>query len=128
MPRRGGCGELGYDGTNPAGMVLAFLLARGFRGFNDTLTEADPKTALSLAAERGILQAYEQLAANLGRPAKTDDNIDAALRAALLQLAIGEATLAQATAKLIGSDNLLCGRLKELVKRHFKLESTALKF
>jgi hypothetical protein len=124
----GGCGELGHDGTNAAGRVLAFLLARGFRGFNDTLIDTEPKTALSTAAERGILHAYEQISADLGGPAKTNDNVDAALCAALLQLAIGEATLAQATAKLIGSDDLLTRRLAELVKRHFKLESTALKF
>ena len=88
----------------------------------------DPKTELSTAAERGILKAYEDLSRNLGGPAKSNDDVDAALRAALLQLAAGEETHAQATAKLIRSDDLLCRRLAELVKRHFKLESTALKF
>lgn len=124
----GGCGQLGQDGTNAAGRVLAFLLSRDLRGLNDTLIVTDPKAALSTAAQRGILKAYEDLSRNLGGPAKSNDDVDAALRAALLQLAAGEETHAQATAKLIRSDDLLCRRLAELVKRHFKLESTALKF
>ena len=107
--------------------MLAFLLSRGLRGFNDSLIETNPKDALSTAAERGILQAYKHLSGGLGGPATTNDNVDAALRAALLQLAVGETPLAQATAKLIGSDDLLRGRLAELVKSHFKLDSTVLK-
>jgi hypothetical protein len=123
----GGCGELGHDRTNPASRVLAFLLSGGLRDFNDTLVVTEPKTALSTAAERGILRAYEQLSAELSGPVKSNESVDAALLAALLQLAVGEATLAQATAKVIGSDDLLCRRIAELVKRHFELESTALK-
>lgn len=123
----GGCGDLGHDGTRAAGTILAFLLSRGFRGFNETLIETKPSDSLSKAAERGILQAYRQLSGALSGPAKTNDHVDVALRAALLQLAVGETALAQATAKLIGSDGLLRRRLAELVKGHFKLETAVLK-
>jgi hypothetical protein len=123
----GGCGELGSDGTKAAGRLLALLLSRGFRGFNDSLIETIPKSTLSTAAERGILQAYRQLFGGVSGPAKTNGDADTALRAALLQFAVGETALAQATAKLIGSDDLLRERLAELVKRHFKLETSVLK-
>ena len=123
----GGCGDLGSDGTKAAGRLLAFLLSRGFRGFNELLIETVPKSALSTAAERGISQAYRQLSGSNAGPANANDDVDAALRAALLQYAVGETVLAQATAKLISSDDLLRRRLAELVKSHFKLETSVLK-
>ena len=45
-----------------------------------------------------------------------------------LQFAVGDTKLAQATVKLIGSDELLTQRLAALVKSHFNLESSVLKF
>jgi hypothetical protein len=105
---------------------MAYVLSRRLDVIDRPLTVTDPKPALSFAAERGLSRICLGLGAvssKLSGSLKTDASVDAALRATLLQYAIGDGKAAKETAKLIGSDDLLRGRLAELVHDHFKLET-----
>lgn len=124
----GGCDDLKSSGEKAGGRVMAFLLSRGFRIVDGTLIVTEPKRALSTAAERGISNIHDELSGLANGPLKAEASIDAALRSALLQFAVGDIKLAQATVKLIGSDDLLTQRLSALVKNHFNLEASVLKF
>jgi hypothetical protein len=125
----GGCDDLKSDGAKAAGRVMAYLLSRGFRVIDRPLTETVPKKALSIAAERGISSICEGLDAESGKlsgPLHAETNVHVVLRAALQQFAVGDVTLAQATANLIGSDVLFRKGLAALVRSHFGLESSTL--
>lgn len=124
----GGCGEIGSDGSRAAGRVMAYVLSRGLAVIDQPLIESEKK-ALSGAAEQGLSYLCFGLGAVSGKlsgPLKADVDVDFALRAALLQFAIGEVKSAKETVKLIGSDGLLRDRLAVLVQDHFKLKSDVL--
>jgi hypothetical protein len=126
----GGCNDLGSDGQSATVRVMAYVLSGGLRVIDRPLIETAPKKAFSTAATRGISSLCAGLDAESGKlsgPLKADTNVDAALRAAMLQLAAGDDQLARETAKLIGSDELLKKRLAALVRGHFGFESSVLK-
>jgi hypothetical protein len=125
----GGCHEQGKEGDGAGGRVIAYILSRETEALDKPLVETDPKKALSTAVERGlshICMALGTISGRLSGPLTSDSSVDAALRAALLQYAIGERTAANETTKLIGSDDLFRARLATMVEDHFGLKSTVL--
>ena len=125
----GGCQDQGKEGDGAAGRVIAYVLSRKTSAIDKPLIVTDPKKSLSTAVERGLSQICMALGAISGKlkgPLKSDDNVDAALRAALLQYAEGERKAANETTKLIGSDDLFRRRLGSMVEDHFGLKSDLL--
>jgi hypothetical protein len=105
----GGCNDLGKDGYQAAGRVIAYILSRG--------TNVIKLEKASL--DRGLFEIRVSLGASAGKlagPIKVDVNVDAVLRAALLQYAMGEFSAAKQTASFIGSDEIFKNRLSNLAK------------
>jgi hypothetical protein len=126
---QGGCGDVGTNGDRAAGRVIGYVLSRDLPIIDEPLIVTNPKKALSAAAERGISRLCFGLGATSNKlegPLKASATVDAALRAALLQFALGESNAAKETAALISSDDLFRERLAELVQDHFGLRSELL--
>jgi hypothetical protein len=105
----GGCNDRGKDGAGAAGRVIAQILSRDISTIDKPLIETDPEKALSSGVDTGlsrILNALKATSGTLDGPLKSHDSVDAALRAALLQYASGEASAAVETASLVGSDDI----------------------
>lgn len=125
----GGCQEQGKPGDGAAGRVIAYILSRKLTAIDKPLIVTDPKKALSFAVDRGLSRICLALGAMSGKfdgPLESHANVDAVLRAALLQYAIGEPDVAKETTKLIGSVDLFRDRLGTMVEAHFGLKSDAL--
>jgi hypothetical protein len=125
----GGCHEQGKEGDGAAGRVIAYILSRKARAIDKPLIVTDPKKALSFGVERGLSQiclALGAISKKLNGPLKLDTSVDATLRAAMLQYAIGERKAAKETVALIGSDDLFHQRLAAMVEAHFGLKSDVL--
>jgi hypothetical protein len=126
----GGCNDRGKDGSRSAGRVIAHILSRSTSAIDEPLVDTDPKRALSAGVDTGLQRiqlALKAMSGKLDGALKSNDSVDAVLRAALLQLASGEVNAAVETTRLIGSDDIFRKRLAAMVKEHFGLESEVLK-
>jgi hypothetical protein len=122
----GGCNDKGKEGDAAAGRVIAYVLSRQIAAIDKSLIVTDPKKALSFGVERGVARISLMLGAvakKLKGPLTSNADIDAALRAALLQYALGELKAASETAGLILSSDLFYERLSHMVEQHFGLKS-----
>ena len=81
---------------------------------------------MSILVFHRIQSALGATSEQLQGPLKSDDSVDAALRAALLQYSSGEINAAKSTASLIGSDDIFRERLASMVEDHFGLKSSVL--
>jgi hypothetical protein len=125
----GGCNDRGKTGERAAGRVTAQILARNITAVNDALIRTEPKKALSDGVEMGLSRIVRALKADSGKlkgPLKSDDSVDAVLRAALLQHAGGQLNAAIETISLIGSDDIFRQRLAKMVEKHFGIKSADL--
>ena len=125
----GGCNDRGKTGERAAGRVVAQILSRNLTSINKPLMITDPKKALSNGVETGLSRIVIALQADSGKldgPLKSNESVDAALRAALLQYASGQASAAIDTASLIGSDDIFRKRLAKMVENHFGVQSSVL--
>ena len=125
----GGCNDRGKTGERAAGRVVAQILSRKITTINEQLIVTEPKKALSDGVEFGLSRILNVLKANAGKldgPLKSEDRVDAVLRAALLQHASGELNAAIETASLIKSDDIFRARLAAIVEDHFGLKSKLL--
>ena len=105
----GGCNDLGKDGYQAAGRMIAYILSRG----------ANVLKLDKAPVDRGLFDIRVSLGASAGKlkgPLKFDVSVDAVLRAALLQYAMGEAGAAKQTASLVASDEIFENRLSKLAK------------
>jgi hypothetical protein len=89
----------------------------------------EPRQSLSFAAESGLSRLMLRLGAmsnKLDGALKSETSADAALRAALLQIAVGDKDGARRTARLIGSGDLVRRRLAKLSFDRFGIETDIL--
>jgi len=122
----GGCNDKGKEGDNAAGRVIAYVLSRQTAAIDKPLIVTDPKKALSAGVERGVARICLALGAvgkKLNGPLTSIADVDATLRAALLQYALDEPKAALETAGLISSSDLFYERLAHMINQHFGLKS-----
>jgi hypothetical protein len=125
----GGCRDKGSDGHDAAARFMAYVLARDIDCVDDAMKITEPRQGLSFAAESGLMRLMLRLDAisnKLGGALKSETSADAALRAALLQFAVGDKDGAKRTACLIGSDDLVRHRLAKLSFDRFGIETDIL--
>ena len=106
--------------------VMAWLLARDIDAVDQALREGSD---LSDQADLGLQQAIMMLGAGNSRlkgPLRKKTRTEAAVRAALLQLALGDQTGARDTTRLMASDDHVVGALVRLCEDHFGFRPRAL--
>jgi hypothetical protein len=120
------CDFMDDPGHRAAARVMAWLLAREIDVIDDALREGPD---LSHHGDLGLTQLIMMLGAGNGRlkgPLRRKARTEAALRAALLQLALGDQVAAKDTTRLIGSDEHVVRALVRLAKDHFGFRPQAL--
>jgi hypothetical protein len=120
------CEFMNDPGHRAAARVMAWLLARDIDTVDEALREGPD---LSQAADLGLTHLVTMLGAGNGRlkgPLRRKTRTEAALRAALLQLALGDQGAAKDTTRLIGSDEHVVRALVRLAKDHFGFRPQAL--
>jgi hypothetical protein len=125
----GGCRDKGTSGNDAAARVVAYILARDIDCVDHALKVAEPKERLSDATEQGlswIMLRLGAISSKLEGPLKSEESTNAALRAALLQVAVGDTAGAKRTAHLIGSDDLVRKRLAQIILDRFGFSSDTL--
>jgi hypothetical protein len=123
------CRDKGAHGRGAAARFMAYVLARDLDCVDNAMKTFEPKENLTFAADLGLSTLVLWLGAmsdKLDGPLKSEASADAVLRAALLQIAVGDKTGAKATASLIGSADLLRRRLAKLSFDRFGVETDVL--
>jgi hypothetical protein len=124
-----GCRDKGANGDDASVRFMAYILARDIDCVDNAMKVTEPRERLSVAAESGLSKLMIQLGAmsnKLDGALKSERSAEAALRAALLQIAVGDKYGAKRTAKLIGSDDLLRGELAKISFDRFGLKTDVL--
>jgi hypothetical protein len=124
-----GCRDRGADGHEAAARFMAYVLARDIDCVDDAMKITEPREKLSFAADSGLSRLLLRLGAmsnKIDGALKSEKSTDAALRAALLQIAVGDAAGAKLTASLIGSADLLRDRLRKISFDRFGIETDVL--
>jgi hypothetical protein len=122
------CQEKGQAGDRPAARIVAGILAREWNVVDHLLVNSAGND-VSNAMDVGLSRIPLMLAAindKLAGPLKGKASIDAALRAALLQLASGDREGAKATAALLPNDRALLKSLSRICEAHLGVKSLLL--
>lgn len=122
------CKENGTYGTDAAGRVIAAILSRRIRILDDVLRSDDGRD-ISRPVNQGVSNIVLKLGAlheGLSGPLASTDEVDTVLRAALLQLSMGDQVAAKASAALICDARTLRQALKRLCEEHLMITSEML--
>ena len=122
------CPERGQSGDLAAARVVAGIFARSLTVVNHLLVH-EKGNDVSWAADTGLCFIPITLGASDGKlcgPIKKKDSADVVLRAALMQLSVGDRDAARETAALLASDDIFFKSLARICQEHLGVKSKLL--